>query len=387
MNTLGRKKWAAKAQVAAFFVAACLSSVVPVSAGEQPTGPKRALMLAVEEGNLAGATRLIDDGVDPGFQREDGKTVLHLAIIGGHYDVAGMLIARNIPTDLQADDGRTALILATMSGHRPTVELLLTKGAALHAKDRAGRTALHWAGYCARPWLLRLLLTAEDAKKGVDTGDAKGMTPLHLATRFGKCPPVEGVDKWDLAPDVTTSVEVLVEAGATINAADANKATALHWAAFVDRAEVVPFLLYKGADATARQLDGRTPLQVAKRRGSVDVARQLAAAQKTAREYEVTLFNRQLLAACARGDSKEVARLLNKGAEVMAVDEGKRTPLHVAAAAGKSRTVKLLIKRKAVVNAKDQEGKTPLDLAIRESHPKTAKLLKKHGAMPGAETP
>ncbi len=386
MQIDSRKRWVVGAHFSAFLLAVYFSAVAPLSAGEKPTGPKRALMLAVEAGALAEATRLIDDGVAIGFQREDGKSLLHLAIVGGHYNVAGLLIARGVPIDLQAEDGRTAIILAAMAGHRPTIALLLEKSARLDAKDRAGRTALHWASYCARPWLIRKLLEA-GAKTGIDVGDAKGMTPLHLATRFGKCPPVEGVDKWDLAPDVETSVEVLVNAGAAINAGDALKATALHWAAFVDRAEVVPFLLYSGADATARQLDGRTPLQMAKRRGSKKVARQLSAAQKTAREYEVRVFNRQLLAACSSGDAKSAARLLNKGAEVMTVDEGQRTPLHVAAAAGETRMVKLLIKRGAVVNAKDQEGKTPLDLATTGNHPKTSKLLKKNGATPGAETP
>ena len=386
MQIDGRTIWASGAQALVFSLAVCVAAAAPISAGEKPTGPGRALMLAVEGGDLAGAVRLIDDGVDFGFQREDGNSLLHLAIIGGHYAVAAMLIAKGAPPDLQANDGRTPIILAAMAGHRQTVELLLEKGARLDASDRAGRTALHWAGYCARPWLIELLL--ESGKKDIiNVADAKGMTPLHLAVRFGKCPPVNGVDESDLAPDVSASTEVLVKAGAKINALDGNKATPLHWAAFVDRREVVPFLLYEGADATARQLDGRTPLQVAKRRGSAAVARQLSAAQKTAKEYEVRLFNVRLLASCSKGDPKEAARLLNKGAEIMTVDEGRRTPLHLAAANGQARTANLLIKRGAVVNAVDGEGKTPLDLAAEGGHAKTARLLKKHGGKTGAETP
>ncbi|KAG5580887.1 hypothetical protein H5410_051514 [Solanum commersonii] len=76
-----------------------------------------------------------------------------------------------------------------------------------------------------------------------DEEDSEGRTVLHFACGYG---------------------EVLLEAGAEVDALDKNKNTALHYAAGYGRKECVALLLENGAAVTLQNLDGKTPIDVAK---------------------------------------------------------------------------------------------------------------------------
>lgn len=81
-----------------------------------------------------------------------------------------------------------------------------------------------------------------------DEADSEGRTALHFACGYGevKC------------------AEILLEAGAAVDALDKNKNTALHYAAGYGRKECVELLLKHGAAVTLQNLDGKTPIDVAK---------------------------------------------------------------------------------------------------------------------------
>ncbi|KAJ0969302.1 hypothetical protein J5N97_022179 [Dioscorea zingiberensis] len=81
-----------------------------------------------------------------------------------------------------------------------------------------------------------------------DEEDSEGRTALHFACGYGelKC------------------AQVLLEAGATVDALDKNKNTALHYAAGYGRKDCVALLLEHGAAVTLQNLDGKTPIDVAK---------------------------------------------------------------------------------------------------------------------------
>jgi len=81
-----------------------------------------------------------------------------------------------------------------------------------------------------------------------DEKDTEGRTALHFACGYGevKC------------------AEVLLEAGVMVDALDKNKNTALHYAAGYGREECVGLLLKYGAAVTLQNLDGKTPIEVAK---------------------------------------------------------------------------------------------------------------------------
>jgi len=69
----------------------------------------------------------------------------------------------------------------------------------------------------------------------------------------------------------TEAVQVLVEKGADVNAADLSNATALHLAIWKDRTDIALYLLEHGASAKAMSLDGMTPSDIAILRSNTKV--------------------------------------------------------------------------------------------------------------------
>jgi len=80
-----------------------------------------------------------------------------------------------------------------------------------------------------------------------------------------------------------------------------------------------------------------------------------------------------------------LASLLAGGANVRALDERGRTPLHLAAENGADGAVQLLIEHGADVNAMDTAGSTPLDEAVRTGGAAITRLLRQHGGKCGRE--
>ncbi|OAB82242.1 ankryin [Wolbachia endosymbiont of Laodelphax striatellus] len=78
---------------------------------------------------------------------------------------------------------------------------------------------------------------------------------------------------------------------------------------------------------------------------------------------------------------KEVAELLlNKGANVNAVERRKWTPLHTAVKSGKVEVAELLLDRGANVNAVDNLDMTPLHFALKYNREELVRLLLDRGA-------
>eukprot|EP00245_Coleochaete_scutata_P012323 TRINITY_DN475_c0_g2_i1.p1 TRINITY_DN475_c0_g2~~TRINITY_DN475_c0_g2_i1.p1 ORF type:complete len:396 (+),score=116.29 TRINITY_DN475_c0_g2_i1:113-1189(+) len=100
-------------------------------------------------------------------------------------------------------------------------------------------------------------LIAQGADK--DEQDIEGRTALHFACGYG---------------EVKCS-EALLEAGAAVDAVDKKNNTALHYAAGYGRQECVEILLKSGASVTMRNLDGKTPTDVAKLNNQKEVLKLL----------------------------------------------------------------------------------------------------------------
>ncbi len=153
---------------------------------------------------------------------------------------------------------------AVMRGDIADVRAMLRAGADVNAAQGDGMTALHWAAMKGQADIAAMLLYA-GANHGATTR-LGGYTPLHLAARAGSAPIVDalvtaganvkatsssGTTPLMLAAESGTlaAVQRLVTAGADVNALEQAKGqSALMFAAAFDRADVVAFLLSKGAD-------------------------------------------------------------------------------------------------------------------------------------------
>lgn len=113
--------------------------------------------------------------------------VLHVAAQKGHAHIVDMLLRSRHGMDCNAPDseGRTPLMHAVVAGHAAALRALLAAGARCDAVDNRQRSVLHLAVLSRREQMLRLLLEETGAGALLDTYDADGNTPLHLAVAEG----------------------------------------------------------------------------------------------------------------------------------------------------------------------------------------------------------
>lgn len=140
----------------------------------------------------------------------------------------------------------------------------------------------------------------------------------------------------------------LLKQNVDVNAASADGATALSWAAHWDDQELADLLIRAGANVNA------------------------------ANEYGVT----SLALACQNGSAGMVEKLLKAGAnpDARLVKTGE-TPMLTCARTGNAAAVKLLLDRGADVNAKEtRRGQTALMWAVANHHPEVVRVLIEHHA-------
>jgi ankyrin repeat protein len=146
-----------------------------------------------------------------------------------------------------------------------------------------------------------------------------------------------------IAKDVAR-VKEIIDAGADVNAKDALGRTPLHLAAFHGQTEIIDLLIAHGADVNARDLAAMSPLHAA-----VIAGKQGAAVQM----------------------------LLDRNADLHAIDEKGQTALHLAAATGQPKLTTFLIERGADVHRTDFDGQIPVYYARKNHHPQTTAVLER----------
>ncbi len=142
-------------------------------------------------------------------------------------------------------------------------------------------------------------------------------------------------------------VAALLETGADVNLAQADGATALHWAAYHGNVSLAGLLLEAGADASAANRNGSTPLWLAASHGDAVMVEALLEGGADANE-ELPLGRRPLMLAARSGAVDAVRALLDHGADANAAeDERGTTALMQAADQGHADVVAVLIEHGA----------------------------------------
>jgi CDP-diacylglycerol--serine O-phosphatidyltransferase len=97
---------------------------------------------AVEEGNLPGLARMLNETAVDSIVSSGGKTLLMVAVEETNLPAIELLIARGASLDMRDEHGATALALATEIGFEEAVEILAAAGADPNTHDTAGMTPL-----------------------------------------------------------------------------------------------------------------------------------------------------------------------------------------------------------------------------------------------------
>jgi ankyrin repeat protein len=180
-----------------------------------------------------------------------GSTALYLAAENERQATVALLLAKGADADLPGRSGVTPLAAAAFNGNDRIVEQLLSHGADPNVVDATGKAAMTYAAARGFAEIVRRLLDA-----GVDAEFRYGKELTALMWAAGH---EDGVG----AHAAESTVDLLLSHGAQLDAIDDRGRTALMTAAELGRTEVVEMLVGRGADATIRDKNGKSALDLA----------------------------------------------------------------------------------------------------------------------------
>ncbi|KAJ6440348.1 hypothetical protein O9K51_06138 [Purpureocillium lavendulum] len=251
---------------------------------------------------------------------------LHAAAIGGKRTIARLLLARGADVNaISAEDHKkTPLHCAVESGNLRFISLLLASGANTTTQDAMGHTALHTAARREGAQAMELLLENGAA---VHAHNDTARTPMYTAIQFNneKC------------------VKALLKHGATL---PRHHAPALFVALSLSS--------FKAARAILEHFPN---LPIVQRFANGRKSHALTTATS-----KLELFG----SAVDAGNLIEVVKILvDRGADISAVDFLGRTALHHACAAACGDIAYLLVSKGANIHAEDRNRVTPFDIAVK----------------------
>jgi ankyrin repeat protein len=314
-----------------------------------------------------------------------GITALHLAAGFGHLATTHLLLDAGADVQVEDDSGRTPLYYAAANRHAATVNLLQTAVRA-NAVQHDGLFPLHAAAQQGNSAMVQELLSQgahinavaskaldlEVSTPPLDSSTAPtGHTTLHLAAGLGHA----------------MIAQLLVDAGADVEATDSLGRTALYYAAVNGHADTVAVLLSAGSMNTA-QPGSLPPLHAAAKGGHTAVLQVLldygadvdAATDSTEEPVGTPAGATALHNAAVNGHTAAIQLLVDAGADVQATESSGCTPLYLAAMNGYADTTAELLSAGACVNTARQDGFTPLHAAAEWGHPAVLRVLLDDGA-------
>ena len=237
--------------------------------------------------NLAGLSE-----VDVNHADEKGMTALHWEAKKGC--PTQVLIDAGADIEARNSLGRSPLLVACENGNISEVKMLVEAGAGVRATDNEGDTCLILATHCGCTETVRYLAGLPE----VDVNHkGRNGTALHNAVDEG-------------SPDV---VQVLINAGADIEAKDEKGRSPLHCASSSGALPVVKMLVEAGAGVRATDNEGATCLTLAGANGHTDVVRYLAGLPEVDVKQTDRLGNTALEAVPEQGNAtKEEVKALKE---------------------------------------------------------------------------
>ena len=358
-----------------------------------------------------------------------GETALMRAAKYGHADIVEYLAGMGADVNAQNYKENTAL---TLTRSPEVTRVLLDSGARINDRNNYGLTALMDAARSGSLETVKVLVEAGarvDQRPQYNDG-TQGRTALLEAARNGQAGVVEYLA--GIGADVNTkystemgsqeneysalmlasvrgdvdTVNVLLQAGAKVNAKDSHDRTALIMASQEGHADVVDVLLDAGADANMKSKAGMTALLATAiygsgpnvaglliEKGNVDVSvtngryqTALDIAEEKGdvglvRLLESDLAKTDLSYASKGGNLENVEALIEQGADVNEADDQGYTALMKAAQEGQVEIVEALLEEGADVGAQSKsfDKETALLLAAKHGHTEVVRILIEKG--------
>ncbi|MGC4070561.1 MAG: ankyrin repeat domain-containing protein [Polyangiaceae bacterium] len=262
---------------------------------------------AATEGFTSGVQALLDEGIPVNATDRYGQTALIHAVWGGDIKLVDLLLARGADPTLKMTTGNDALAFA-QSRHHEVVATRLTR--ALERGNPTHAAAAHAPSVVQRqsplpPGSLLSACKKDDeraAREALNHGNISESERRDAFDAACRAPSFACVSLLSQQPGIdvaercrfllmaaeagyTPGVQTLLKAGVPIDATDDHGQTALFHAAANGDLELLELLLYRGANLTRQNDEGRTALDAARECGRKTVIKRL---EEVARKQNVT---------------------------------------------------------------------------------------------------
>ena len=354
-----------------------------------------AVMRAISEEATEAATALLDHGVDLTCTDEEGRSLLHAAAATGDPKMIETLRSKGLSPDAKDRFGMAPIHVASQHGSLEAVRIFVEIGSEAAVEDCFGRNSATIAWQYGKDDIADLLRKkVEEAKKPfqlppnddlpiwsmalrgleeplraalasskIDTSVVEPITKdtaLHCAVKEGKN------DILHVLQDKTTISPTL---------RNYHDETPLHFAAMHGNLEAITLLINKGAELDSVDKWGLTPLGIAQKNSHFDLAiclveagasieattPPLATPSGSTSNTRFTLqqfsIKRLFFAAVESNSVAAVERLLDAGADILAVNDAGYTAREIAKRSGSEEMQRLLTtSRSYYFAAPAQEG-------------------------------
>jgi cytohesin len=351
-----------------------------------------ALSMAVSRNKPYVVQILLDNGADPNIGDNDNSTPLMLS---NNPKITKMLLDKGANPNAQTYSGYTALLLTK---NPEIIKLLISAGADVNfVNPIQGSTALSHLliskdNDAESLTAIKYLLDA-GANPNVFNKGGCGLAPLfwgiyynhpeavRLMLKAGGNPNLPNIKKNNITPLMACSTpamaDILIKAGADINAVDNNGKSVLDYAAEQEDQILFRFLESRGADVDRLNSDGETPLMTAIREGNTIEIKSLIERHADPFAGKESI---PFVAAIRLKNSELVSELLKNVKDINAPALGGYTPLTLAVSEQNNIATQQILAKKANVNQSDANGATALGIALVNKNSDLTETLIKAGA-------
>lgn len=295
----------------------------------------RAIDRAIKNGYLDIVRLLIDKGAKINERNCYHLTALEEAVISNNSKIIKLIIERGAAVDI-------CFINACLSGHKENIKLLISNGVNVNYKDSNGVTALMRVAESSDEFLqvAKLLI---DNGADVNAKDKNGYTPLFYSI-FDR----SNID-WNGERDIVLMPMLLLDNGSDINAKDKNGKSLLMYSSEIEMGPKYGKRWNNGNKQNFKML--------------------IKKGAKYNEKYKTIDGETYLMAFCHGGHEDQVKELIDKGADVNAVDKWNQSVLYLTSCSGNDNhshlsIAKLLVESGAKINTITEWGSTALIASI-----------------------